>query len=76
MSNFHPTVGRNVQYIDVNRVIRAAIITSVDPNGFVGLAVFSNDTVEFKSNVKLYIEGATYEQGKQVNVCKLIWQNR
>jgi hypothetical protein len=73
MSNFHPTVGRNVQYIDANGEPVAAIVTKVHPYGIVDLATFT-DKVSFLGNIPPFVEG--YHATTQVYVYKLIWQNR
>lgn len=73
MSNFHPTVGRNVQYIDANGNINAAIITLV-AGPVVDLIVFPyRDGQGFHlKNVKPYIVG----ERNQTSVYLLNWQGR
>jgi hypothetical protein len=74
MSNILPTVGRNVQYINKSGGLQAAIITDVDINGFVTLAVFNSQTgIQFVTDAK---EFNAWAFEKQVNVYKLTWQGR
>lgn len=76
MSNFIPTVGRNIQYINSQNLIQAAIISAVKDNGMVDITVFPayNPSVGsfMVENVKPYVVG----ERNQTDVYLLNWQGR
>jgi hypothetical protein len=73
MSNILATVGRNVQYINKQGQILAAIITSVG-SASAGLAVFD------ETNGVYFVPAATEfdprARNSQTNTFKLTWQGR
>ena len=74
MSNFHPTVGRNVQYIDAQGVPNAAIITLV-AGPVVDLKVFTfRGEDSYVKNVRQFVVGA--RASENLNTYRLHWQNR
>jgi hypothetical protein len=75
MSNIAITVGRNVQFVDAQGNILAAIITKVYNNGTANLAVFEED-----GSLRAPAVGSkqfdNLERRGQPNTFKLTWQGR
>ncbi len=76
MSNFAPTVGRPVQYIDNAGNTVAAIVTRVNA-GSVDLAVFPPDNDNYKvSNVVEYQSNFDSRKAAQVGSYRNNWHGR
>lgn len=75
MSNFQPTVGRNVQYLGANGFAFAALVTGTYSDGSADLVVFSKSTgATFKDKVRQYV--VSDRPSSNVDVYLLTWQGR
>jgi hypothetical protein len=74
MSNFAPTIGRNVQYIDSQGITRAAIIIGLQVGDAVDLKVFTTQGDTIALQVRPYTIGARASDNLRVYL--LNWQGR
>lgn len=76
MSNFLPTVGRNVQYISAGEIIFAGVISFINNDGTVDLTTFSKSGVTYIEHVPPYVDTFDGRKLHQPNTYLLNWQGR